>query len=390
MKGVEPRARGVAVRLAAFYGAVFALIGVQLPFWPVWLEARGLNAGEIGLVIAAAFWPRVITSLVIPHRVDQLGAPHRAMVVLSAMTLAGIALFAIAEGFWSIMALSLLTGATFAAILPLGEAVALQEVHEHQISYGRVRLWGSITFIAAAIAAGRWLEQSGPEAAWLLLVVTAGLTVAACLAMPRRRGAPTERAPRLRQLLAQPGLIAFVLAAGLIQASHVVYYGFATLHWRAAGHGEGVIGWLWAEGVLAEIVLFAFAATLLGRMTPARVLALAGGLSVVRWGATALSTDLAVLVPAQALHAASFGAVHLATMKHLREQTPPALLASAQGFYAAIGGALLSGLITPLGGWHFGRAGGDAFWAMAGIALIGTLLALRLTQRYSVAQRSSR
>jgi PPP family 3-phenylpropionic acid transporter len=88
-----------------------------------------------------------------------------------------------------------------------------------------------------------------------------------------------------------------------------------------------------------------------------------------------------VLIPAQALHAASFGAVHLATVHYLRDHTPLELQASAQGFYAAIGGALLSGLLTPLGGWLYGHAAGEAFWAMAAIALAGTIAAVSLMRR---------
>jgi PPP family 3-phenylpropionic acid transporter len=377
----ERRSLATAVRLAAFYGAVFAVVGVQTPFWPVWLEAQGLGAGEIGLVIAASFWPRVVTSLLIPHHADRLGERRRPMALLAAITLVGVALFALADRFWMFMGLSLVTGATFAAILPLGEALALQEAHAHRISYGRVRLWGSITFIVAAVAAGRSLQQTGPETVLLLLLATLGVTVAACLALPERPRAARDGTPLgLARLVRQPGLVGFVLAAGLIQASHVVYYGFATLHWRAAGHGEAVIGWLWAEGVIAEIVLFTWAAAVLRRLPPLRLLALAGGLSVLRWAATALSADLAALIPAQALHAASFGAVHLATVHYLRDQTPLELQASAQGFYAAIGGALLSGLLTPFGGWLYGRAGGEAFWAMAAIALAGTALAVTIAR----------
>ena len=382
MEQAEDRRLATAVRLAAFYGAVFAIVGVQLPFWPVWLEAQGLSAGEIGLVIAASFWPRVITSLLIPHHADKLGERRRPMVFLAAITLIGVALFALADRFWMFMGLSLVTGATFAAILPLGEALALQEAHEHRLSYGQVRLWGSITFILAAIAAGRALQQSGPEVVLVLLLLTLGITVVTCLALPERpRPARAGMPLGLHRLLRQPGLVSFVLAAGLIQASHVVYYGFATLHWRAAGHGEAVIGWLWAEGVVAEVVLFAWAGTILRRLPPLQLLVLAGGLSILRWAATALSADLAVLIPAQALHAASFGAVHLATVHHLRDHTPLELQASAQGFYAAIGGALLSGLLTPIGGWLYGRTGGAAFWAMAAIALAGTIVAIRLMRR---------
>jgi PPP family 3-phenylpropionic acid transporter len=119
----------------------------------------------------------------------------------------------------------------------------------------------------------------------------------------------------------------------------------------------------------------------LRRWPPLQLLIMAGALTVLRWAATALSTDLAVLIPAQALHAASFGAVHLATVHYLRDRTPLELLASAQGLYAAIGGALLSGLFTPVGGWLFGKVGGGAFWAMALIALLGTMLAARLAWR---------
>jgi PPP family 3-phenylpropionic acid transporter len=382
MEQGDHQSLATVVRLAAFYGAVFAVVGVQTPFWPVWLEARGLSAGEIGLVIAASFWPRVITSLMIPRHADRVGERRRPMALLAAITLIGVALFALADRFWMFMGLSLVTGATFAAILPLGEALALQEAHEHRISYGRVRLWGSITFIAAAIAVGGALQRSGPEIVLLLLLVTLAMTLASCLALPERPRRPHAGPPlNLARLLRQPGLVGFVLAAGLIQASHVVYYGFATLHWRAAGHGEMVIGWLWAEGVVAEIVLFTWAGAVLRWLPPLRLLALAGGLTVLRWAAMALSTDLAVLIPAQALHAASFGAVHLATVHYLRDSTPPALQASAQGFYAAIGGALLSGLLTPVGGWLYGRAGGGAFWAMAAIALAGTVAAGGLMRR---------
>ena len=92
----------------------------------------------------------------------------------------------------------------------------------------------------------------------------------------------------------------------------------------------------------------------------------------------ALSSDLGLLIVAQALHGASFGAVHLAAMHHLRDRVPAELQASAQGFYAGIGHALLLGLITPVAGWLYAERGGQAFWAMAALALAGTASASRL------------
>ena len=277
----------------------------------------------------------------------------------------------------------MVSGASWAAILPLGEALALRELQTQGAGYGPVRLWGSITFILAAVGGGWWIGRSGPTVVLGLLLALLALNLLACLQMPEN-GAPVRPAepPRLGRLLALPGLLRLILAAGLIQASHALYYGFASLHWRAGGLGETVIGWLWAEGVAAEVLLFAAAGTILRKLDPPRLLTLAGGLTVLRWCLTGAGNDLAVLIPAQALHGASFGAVHLAVMHQLRDRVPPELQASAQGAYAAIGGALPFGLITPIAGWLYATIGGHAFFAMAALALAGTGLSATLRARH--------
>ena len=369
----------IGVRLALFYAGAFTVTGVFLPFWPVWLEAQGLSPTEIGYVIAAGFWPRVVSNLVIARQSDHWGERRRLMAVLTGVTLLGLTLFALVDRLAWFLMLSAITGASWASILPLGEALALKEAKRAGLDYGRVRLWGSLTFILAAIGAGLWVERSGAPIVLGLLLGAVGLTLLACLllpedARPERGTAP----PRLRRLLEQQGFLWFIGAAGLIQVSHAVYYGFATLHWRAAGFGETTIGWLWAEAVAAEVLLFWWAGALLRRLDPVRLLGLAGALTVLRWLLTASSVELPVLLLAQALHAASFGAAHLAAMHHLRDTTPADLQASAQGVYAAFGFALPFGLITPVAGWLYGVAGGGAFLAMAALALLGTALVARV------------
>ena len=322
------------------------------------------------------------TSLLVAHQADRAGRRKSLMVLLAAVTLLGLGLFGLAERLWAFLLLSALSGAAWAAIGPLGEALTLQELQGRGIAYGRIRLWGPLTFILAAVGTGRLIEQSGPQVVLGLLLGGVALTFVACLLLPETRtvGRPATP-PRLAELFRLPGFWGFVFAAGLIQVSHAVYYGFATLHWRAAGHSEGLIGWLWAGGVLAEIALFASGNAGFRRLTPHRLLALAGGCTVVRWSLSALGTDLALLIPAQALHRASFGATYVATMHYLRDHTPAALHASAQAINASIGFALLFGLVTPIAGWLYGFAGGGAFWAMAVLALAGTALAVTLMPR---------
>ena len=49
-----------APRLALVYAAFFLASGWYLPFFPVWLAARGLDPAAIGFVLAAAQVVRVL------------------------------------------------------------------------------------------------------------------------------------------------------------------------------------------------------------------------------------------------------------------------------------------------------------------------------------------
>ena len=50
---------GFAPRLALFYGGIFVAMGIQLPFLPVWLAAKGLDSAAIGAVLALPMVVRV-------------------------------------------------------------------------------------------------------------------------------------------------------------------------------------------------------------------------------------------------------------------------------------------------------------------------------------------
>ena len=85
------------------------------------------------------------------------------------------------------------------------------------------------------------------------------------MALPEAAGAPIARRRRLAGACsAIAGFVLFIVAAGLIQSSHAVLYGFGTLHWLAAGYDKDTIGLLWAVGVVAEVMLFAAAGGVLG------------------------------------------------------------------------------------------------------------------------------
>ena len=376
--------QALSTRYAFYYGAVFLSVGCYLPFWPLWLEARGLTAGEIGLLLALAAWVKVVASPALAHLSDRAGWGKGSIVLLAGVSLLAFAAFVPAAGFGWILAVQVVVAASFPLLVPLGESQTMAAVYRHALNYGRIRLWGSLAFIAGSLVAGRLVGAFTADWVLWLILAALGLTFAAAVALPGRAAAPLEGgAPEeerslghLLRLLRRRGLLAFLLAAGMIQASHAAYYGFSSLHWRASGIGETTIALLWAEGVVAEILFFAVSGRLAQRVSPALLLLAAGLLGGLRWAALAMSTDLMVLAAAQSLHAATFAVTHLAAMHYLTRMTPSALAASMQSLYSALSGGLLMGGAMLLAGWLYEAGAALAFSAMAALALAAAAIML--------------
>ncbi|HEX9570473.1 MAG TPA: MFS transporter [Rhodospirillales bacterium] len=370
------------LRLSLYYGAAFALIGIHLPFWPVWLAAHGLGPTEIGVVMAVGVGVKLIANPLVAHAADRRGQRRSIMVALALAATAAFALFGWTSGLAAILAVTVLFFAAWSPIMPLAESLTMMAGSAGELDYGRVRLWGSLAFIATAVGAGYLLSGRSPDLIYWVILIALAVTVAATLglpAMPAPPAAGVRFAPF--EVLRDRRFLLFLLAATLIQGSHGVYYAFGTLDWKASGYSENVIGWLWAEGVLAEIVLFAYGARLVRRFGPATLIALGGFAGALRWWLTGTSDALAVLVAMQALHALTFGASHLGAIYFIARQFPAAVSASAQSLYAAIVAGLGMALSALLAGRLYGEFGNAAYLGMAAMAGVGGLAAALLVNR---------
>jgi PPP family 3-phenylpropionic acid transporter len=369
---------GFGVRLGLFYAGLFVVVGIQLPFFPVWLKAKGLDAAAIGLVLATPMVVRVLAVPVAARIADRRGALRRLLIATSCASAMGYALVGWAEGFPVILAAVALASVLTTPTGPLADAYALKGLGLRGRAYGPVRLWGSAAFIAANLGAGFASGYMAPTGYIWLVVAALAATAAASLGLRPLwpGGAPERGAPRRRRrLLPSPGFLAIAAAASLVQASHAVYYGFSTLAWTAKGLSGTAIGSLWALGVVAEIVLFALSARLPAALGPRALLAIGAAGAAVRWTAMALDPPTALLPLLQCLHGLSFGATYLGAVQFLARAAPDGEAATAQADLSTIQGIVMA-VATGLSGLLYGSFGSLAYAAMAACAMIGGLIAL--------------
>lgn len=381
-------ARQFSVRLSVFNLFLFLGMGVQLPFLPLWLQYKGLAAGEIGIVIAAMTAIRVVAAPLGAFIADRYGNRRRVIAVSALVSFAGYIVMANAGGLWAILAAAVMASAFYAPVGPLAEALAVEGSAAHGLVYGRIRLWASLSFLLGSLVSGALLETVPVGSVIHLIAGAQGLlAVAAALLLPADPAQHRQQESRLGAvdvitLVATGSFALFIVAVSVGQASHGLFYGFGSVHWDHLGYGKLMIGTLWATAVMTEVVLFAFSARPVARYSAATLIAagVAGGL--LRWTIMGFDPPTWLLFPAQALHAASFALTHLGTMHFIQDKVPAGLRNTAQGIYAAVSGGIVMSSIVWLSGPLYGAYGGAAYFFMAGFSAVALALALRL-QRLS-------
>ncbi|HEY1311994.1 MAG TPA: MFS transporter, partial [Pseudolabrys sp.] len=356
---------------AALYAAIFTMVGIQLPFFPVWLNTKGLDPGMIGVVLAAPMIVRMIAIPVAARVADARDALRATILVASCLGAAGYALLGFADGAATILIVYALTALALTPVMPLSETYALKGLAARGRAYGPVRLWGSAAFILGTFIAGFATDTIPARYFIWLIVAGAALSAAAAFALePMSTGAAPQAkpAPPRPHLLRDPAFIAVVAASSLIQASHAVFYGFSALQWHGLGLDGTAIAALWALGVLAEIVLFAISGKL--PLQPIALLMIGSVGGALRWAAMALNPPEAALPFLQLLHAASFGATHLGALGFVARHAPHGQSATAQGYLSIAQGAAMAAA-TGLSGWLYGAFGARAYAAMALAAVAG-------------------
>ena len=346
----------------------------------MWLKAQGLSAFEIGLVTSVPLFIRIATTPMIGIAADRSGSVKG--VVLAGAGVAAVSALALmgVQGLWPILVLFSVFQIASLALMPLAEVVAMREVRQHGLDYGRMRLWGSLAFIVANLGGGLALAGYGAHSILVLIIAASFATLLAGAGLPgggaRRETGKGISLKAMMVQLARTDLLLIMAASGLIQAAHAVYYAFSAIHWQALGLPETSFGVLWSIGVIAAVVLFAYAGPALKRIGALNMIAIGAVGSLVRWGAMASDPSFGLLVVLQLLHGLTFGATHLGVVHAIQERVRPDQAASAQSLHSALSSGIMMGGAMALAGSLYGPLGGLSYLVMVVLAAGGGALVL--------------
>lgn len=341
-------------RLCGFYFCYFAAVGALIPYLALYLQSLGFTPVQIGALMALLAVSRIIA----PNLWSWLSDLRRQRMRLVRLTmLAATIAFAgtlMGTSFAWMATVILLFALFWDACLPQMEAATLNHLRGQRPRYARIRLWGSVGFILTAVGMGMVLDRAGTW--WLLpsmLVLLAGVCLATLL-VPEAPRAPTAAAagPSLPKLFLQAPVLGFLAACLLMHASHGPYYTFYSIYLEQFEYSRGMIGMLWAFGVLCEIGVFLLMPRMHARVDLQRILLISFAAAAARWLLIGhFPQHLEVLLLAQVLHGATFGAYHAAAIELVHRLFVGRYQVRGQAIYSSIGfglGGTVGGLYSGL------------------------------------------
>lgn len=333
--------------IGAFYFFYFALIGVHIIFVPKILSMVGYSSIDIGIIFASAPLVRFVIPFLFlkGFKLDQKAF----VAALLLMILGAIAFYPSLTSFWPLLISNIVFGIGISLLLPYIEVIALEHIGKE--SYGKVRLFGSLGFIAVALVLVRYLEEPRIGIDFLIAMAIATSILGAFVgSLETKKNTATLEITENTHSFNPLAHLSLWIGFLLMQVSFGPFYNFFTIYATDNGVSLDMTVWLWSFGVLAEIMMFYFQGPLLRTNLP-RLLQITALFTAARWMIVALFPDnLILLFLAQSLHALSFALFHTVSItilfslyrsKRLAQQFFFGVSYGLGGFIGALGAGIL-------------------------------------------------
>ena len=344
--------------LSRFYFVYYFFVGAFVPYWGLYLQSEQFSAADIGILMSLFQISRIFAPNLWGWLADHTKQRVRWIKLTAFLGLLGFIAVFWAQGFWWLffvmLSLSLFTSST----LPLSESLTLAHLATTDGHYSRIRMWGSLGFIFAAGILGFMIDTYGIKSLlWFLLGVQI-LLFALTFKLPEAVIAPHENDHfSIWQVVKNPAVIALLLGCALMVTAHGVLYNFYSIYLAEHGYSKGMIGLLWALGVICEIIIFMLMPKMMAHFSLKNILLISLALAVLRFSMIGVAVEsLWLLLVAQSLHAFTFGSFHAASVEVITQ--------FFNGRHQAKGQAIYNSVAYGIGGTIGGLAGGYAlqYW----------------------------
>ena len=370
----QNRRRSFKLVIGSQYFLYFGVLGVFLPFFNLYCYHLGFSGFHIGTSSAVRSVVMVLFPLIWGALADRLNA-RRPIYILCNFSSALIwMLYLFTVDFWPMLVITVFYGIFYAPIISFLEAFTMDLLGSEKKSYGRIRAWGSISFIVVVLVLGKIIDLYSVEIIVVLILAGSLMLSTISTRIPDIQIAKIKRLTPEAKSLVERRVLVFLFCAFLMLVSHGAYYGFFSIHLKNLGYGSTFIGLTWALASTAEILVMIRSDHIFNRFSLDAVLILSFMVAALRWFILFFAQSVPAILLSQILHALTYGAFHMASILYIDRLAPD----KAKTLGQAVNNAVTYGLGLMVGffinGYLFEITGSFALFIISSlIALSGGL-----------------
>jgi PPP family 3-phenylpropionic acid transporter len=357
------------------YFLYFGVLGIFLPFFNLYCYHLGFSGFQIGILSAVRSVALVLFPLIWGALADRLNARQPIYILCCFCSALIWMLYLFTVDFWPMLAITIFYGMFYSPIISFLEAFTMDMLGKKKKSYGRIRVWGSISFIAVVVILGRIIDLYSVEIIVVLILAGSLMLSVISTQVPAIQSAKKKRMSGRAKRLLDKGVLVFLFCAFLMLVSHGAYYGFFSIHLENLGFGSTFIGLTWALASAAEILVMLRSDQIFNRFSIKAVLIFSFMVAALRWLILFFVQSAAAILLSQVLHAVTYGTFHIASVLYIDQLAPDKAktLGQAVNNATSYGLGLMVGFF--LNGYLYEITGSFALFIISSmIALCGGLI----------------
>jgi len=363
------------IAISAQYFLYFGVLGIFLPYFNLYCYHLGFSGFQIGGLSAVRSVALVLFPLIWGALADRIDIRRPIYIVCNVVSTFIWAGYLFTVEFWPILLITILYGMFYAPIISFLEAVTMDVLGQEKKSYGRIRAWGSISFIMMVLILGKIIDWYSVDIILILIFAGSLMLTVISFRIPAVTAPKKDHLAQKASSLMSKRVFVFLFCAFLMLVSHGAYYGFFSIHLENLGYGSTFIGISWALASTAEILVMIKSERIFSRFSLENVLVFSFLVAAFRWLTLFFANSAYIILLSQALHAVTYGTFHMASILFIDRLTPEKTKTLGQ----AVNNALTYGLGLMVGflinGYLYEITGSFALFLMSSfVAFVGGLL----------------
>lgn len=372
---------GPGARGTLFYFGFFGAMAAYTPFLGVFFIQRGLSGSEIGVLSAIGPLMAFLLTPALTALADRRGWRVRLLCLSLAGQAALLLVLPLPAAFVGLLLIVTVLAAVASPVVPLADGLIIQLAARQGLAYGKMRLWGSLSWSVVAAGGGFLWQQWG----FSLMFPVASLLLLATILVARRfteeRPVAVRTRPALWAVTRERRLLTVLAATFGMSLALTMNMTFGSIYLNRLGGGQALVGLFAGVMAVSELPTMQWSERIMRRLGGPGTLALASALFGSGYFSMAVITQPALLLGAGVLQGLGFGLFATASVRLVADLAPPAMAATYQGLLSAAAWGLAPLVGGPLGGVIFDAAGPVVVFLVSGMfttsAGLGLLLALR-------------